>query len=256
MRTKILSLLACGAVMGSLQAVEFGIGLGGVSTPHYWGANEHYNLTLPIPIVYEVEKEQQGIFFDIGSDFRLPVNAKNINATKPSSFDEEDEIIDSTESYTRRGMSYLAASLFLGPKLGYRLGAFELSGEYLAGVQLGAGWKTAGGITKASIAWTPFYSTESYLKFYYSSVWADENYNNLYYTVKSEEALANRAEYDGKKSGKLGSHFGVNAMKRFGSIAVLGFADIYTMHDSVVKDSSLVQNENGGSIGVGLAYMF
>jgi outer membrane scaffolding protein for murein synthesis (MipA/OmpV family) len=227
----------------------FGIGVGAVDVRHYMGAGQYYQVALPFPYFKDTMDTEKSFYFDIDMDFTLPVDSEAADATGPAA-------TNSFKNYDRKGMASIPASLYLGIKLGVRLGDFDISGKVTRGAQLNGRWTDAGVLSKVTVE-TPLFSNDHVnLSIYTHFIYSNEVFNHIFYSVEDNQVTAERAAYDAKKSGYLGSDTGLLYSHKIGSITYLGFFNIETMQSSVVKDSPLVKKPTNTGFGFGLAYQF
>ncbi|MEC9282890.1 MAG: MipA/OmpV family protein [Bdellovibrionota bacterium] len=251
-------------VVGNLQAKEqWGIAVGGVSVPHYMGSAEHYQATVPFPFLLENDKiffEDEGLYSNWTSELNLPISGDDVNATKPTGFDDENEYPVNSKDYARRGMGYLPPALYLGLNLGYKLGPVTLEFSSKPGVQIGGNWGNAGVINKASLMLYAFAVNKAdsarCLCFRYDKIYTNDTYNKLYYGVEPQHAITDRPYYDARTTGLLGDQISVTYMQRFSSISIMAYGNLQMMDKSVVKDSPLVERTENMTIALALAYMF
>lgn len=248
----------------AVYAGEWGVGLGGISVPHYMGSAEHYSFLLPLPFYLNDKSvfydESSNFILEMDSDFRLPVTGESLLAGEPQNYENSNEFIEQTKNYSRRGMSYLPPAFYLGAKTGVRYGSFALEVSATPGIQIGGNWKGAGLISKIRLKWFPIVNNSakgaSCICVVAESIYTNSEYNKLYYGVKPSEAIAGRNEYSADKSGYLGSKFSIYGVKRVGQIIFTGFVEVESMNGSVVEKSPLVKRKNGGSAGLGVGYAF
>tara|TARA_B110000908_G_C9956796_1_gene315027 strand:+ start:339 stop:608 length:270 start_codon:yes stop_codon:yes gene_type:complete len=68
--------------ISSSKAEDFGVGVIGLSVPHYMGADENYKLVFPIPLfssMFDQKNKDSILILEFASDLRLPLRSQNIN---------------------------------------------------------------------------------------------------------------------------------------------------------------------------------
>ena len=247
----------------ALYAQKFGIGIGGLATPHYMGSAEYYNVTLPFPYFVEdknvfISDKIIDFSFDLG--IGLPVTSEKIDATEPSKFSDKDELIVRSKNYARRGMKDIPWALYGGFKSTINFKPISIEFSIAPGFFLGRGNSHAGTKGKVRIQWHTFLnnsgSNPSCLCFFYEALYASSTYNDNFYGVDRSDEIAGRQEYDADKAGYVGSRTGLYFMKTVSSISFMGYLSVYSMNNSRFRDSPLVQRKTGGTAGLGVAYLF
>lgn len=147
------------------------------------------------------------------------------------------------------GMNERKSSLWVGGALMWKADLVNLSGEVLADAMGNSKGKRAKlqidrRFATGKFGWTPRLAAE----------WVDDKYVNYYYGVQQSEARAGRTFYEGKATTNV--QFGLRmdySPSRHHSM----FVDVGATHfGSSVKDSPLVDKNNGTSIALGYAYRF
>lgn len=246
----------------SLQSHSFGLGYGAIQVPHYYGSGEYFELVSPFPLFgplewEKVKKRDKMFYFDGAGDFRLAVNPESTSVPEPAGFTDPNSRITGFRNYSRRGMSHVPASLYLGFKIGIAFSDFLFfEYAYTPGVNLGSGWGHAGVQKTASLNWILFADTDKYLSLEFEAIEGNDQYHEQYYEVKASDAITGRAQYNASVSGHSVYTAGFYYYQFFGQILVIAGMEYYDMNQSVVKDSPLVRAKTGGLAGAGFAINF
>lgn len=233
---------------------ELGIGLGGLSIPHYRGSDQRADYIAPIPYFrysgkrLKVDKEgghfyfynSETIKFDISTAFALPV--------------------DSEDNRARVGMNNLDAVIELGPRLklslyqsedkNFRLRfALPLREAYELGELTSIGW-----------VFSPYLELRYFQSGWETSaaagpVWASEKYHDYFYQVDPQYATVNRAQYNAR-SGYSGSRITFTMSKRFDQLFFGLFARYDNLQGAAFIDSPLVKQKDSFMLGIALSWVF
>ncbi|MDH5599989.1 MAG: MipA/OmpV family protein [Gammaproteobacteria bacterium] len=233
---------------------ELGVGVGGISIPHYRGSDQYANYVVPIPYFRYSGKRLQ--FDKEGGRFYF-YNSENIKLDISTAFALP---VDSDDNRARTGMANLSMVVELGPRIqfslyqsedknirlrfalplrqAYELGQFESIGwvfsPYLQLRYFNSGWETA-------VSTGP--------------VWATEKYHDYFYQVTPQYVTANRTQYDAQ-AGYSGSRVTLSISKRFDDIFFGLFARYDDLHGATYIDSPLVKQKDSFMIGIALSWVF
>lgn len=262
MKKKLLGLIAaCLAAPACAQDAarqplwEAGIGAGWVDTPAYPGANTQSRRGLVLPfLIYRGEvlrSDQQGIGarllhsdsaeFDIGFAASLPAHSNDVR--------------------TRAGMPDLGTLIEFGPRVKLRLAdigprsrlRFELPLRAVMELKSGVrrqGWTLEPRLVYATRDDGGKWTWEGQL----GAVFGDERINRYFYAVPPQFATASRPAYDAKGGLMLvrTGLFGYYRIDR--DLRAFGFTRYETYAGAANRDSPLMKQATGFSLGFGLAY--
>jgi outer membrane scaffolding protein for murein synthesis (MipA/OmpV family) len=251
----LLALMAIAiGITSRAEAEEFGAGIVGLSTPHYMGSDENYNLIFPIPLFLSMfdQKERDSIMIlEFTADLILPIKSQEITDSK------RDNNLYDFKNLSRRGMESIPLSIFLGGKLGVKLNKVELTLSATPGLQIGENWNGSGVVLDAELTWHALKLGKTEFIVVAGAIFSDEKYSNLYYGVNSKDIIDGRKEYNAK-SGYIGNSIAVHyhTWKPINSLIFGMFIEYQSMKDSVVEDSPLVVNKGNLSAGAGLGFFF
>ena len=233
---------------------ELGIGIGGLSIPHYRGSDQTSNYFAPIPYFrysgkrLQVDKEGGRFYFynsdtiklDLSTAFALPV--------------------DSDDNRARVGMDNLNAVIELGPRLQFSL--YESEDKNLR-LRFALPVREAFEFGKfQDIGWvfSPYLQLRYFTSGWESAlsmgpVWASEAYHDYFYQVAPQYVATGRPAYNAK-AGFSGSRATLTVSKRFDDIFLGVFARYDDLRGAVFIDSPLVKQNDSFMIGVALSWIF
>ena len=234
---------------------EFGLGVGGVSVPHYRGSDQRKEYAAPVPYIrysgerLKVDREGGRFFFYEG-------DVMKVDASASFSFP-----VDSDENRARQGMPDLDPILELGPRVQFYL--YESDDRaFRVRAALPVRMAIATDLSNAANAGWVF---SPYLQLRYSSswnaslsvgpIWATEKYHDYFYQVDPEFATATRPAYDAS-GGYSGSRITLTSSKRFNNIWVGFFARYDSLNGAVFENSPLVKRNDSLMVGVAISYIF
>jgi len=235
--------------------LELGLGVGGLSVPHYRGSDQTAEFLIPFPYVKYTSKRlkidrEGGRYFihdfgnsklDISVDFAFPVK--------------------SDDNRARNGMPNLNAIIEIGPRLlFYPYTSDDESFQIRIGLPLRAAVATRivetefiGGTFSPYIQFRHYgYNTTI---FSIGPFWATEQYHDYFYQVDPEFVTAQRSLYDAK-GGYGGTKLSLASSKRFKKYWAGVFARYYLLEGAVYQDSPLIKQSTSFVIGFGIAYIF
>lgn len=255
------ALLACTtALPAAAQAErplwELGLGAAALRLPHYRGAGQSHNWLLPLPyVVYRGEifkADREGARAVLFESDRLDFDL-SAAASAPTRSEDND---------ARRGMSDLAPTLELGPKLNWTAAR-------------GPGWTlqlrtpVRAALTLASkprwIGWTATPNLNLDIAKLGGSGWdlgllggpvfGSRRFNGYFYDVPTADATADRAAYR-SSGGYAGAQFTAALSRRFDTT----WAGLFVRHDTLqgarFVDSPLVRQRSNFSFGVAFSWVF
>ncbi|MFO7603974.1 MAG: MipA/OmpV family protein [Gammaproteobacteria bacterium] len=233
---------------------ELGVGLGGLSIPHYRGSDQRDAYFAPIPYVrysgkrFRVDREGGRYYFYDGRQFKLDVSA---------SFNFP---VDSADNTARQGMPDLDALLELGPRLQWSL--WQSDDERLR-LRLGAPLRLALNLSRGrheGLFFAPYLQLRYYARMETAisigPMWATEKFHDYYYQVDSAYATAQRPAYDAP-AGYSGFRLTLTTSQRLGKhYWWSGFIRYDTLSGTAFAPSPLVRQEHALMAGLAVAYIF
>lgn len=236
--------------------LELGIGIGGLSIPHYRGSDQTQEYIAPIPYVryngdrLKVDREGARFYFLKNGNFKLDLSA-GFNFP-----------VDSDDNRARQGMPDLDPVIELGPRA-----QFDLYTSKDRDLRIRAALPVRLAIVVDSFSpdntgwiFSPYLQIR-----YYSGwetalsvgpVWATEKYHDYFYQVDPTYATAGRPEYDAR-AGYSGFRYTLTTSKRINKRLWFGaFARYDSLSGAVFEDSPLVKQSDALFVGIGIAYIF
>jgi len=234
---------------------EFGVGLGGLSLPHYRGSDQRDEYFAPIPYVkfrgdkLRVDREGGRYFFIDGDNLKLDLSAAFAFP------------VDSDENTARQGMPDLDAILEVGPRLQWYLWQ---SDDQRLRLRLGAPLRLAVNLGDAgNEGW--FFSPYFQIRYYSTMetalsigpMWASEKFHDYYYQVDSQYAIpGTRPAYDAK-AGYSGLRITLTNNQRISKHYWWGgFLRYDALSGAAFEDSPLVKQKNAFMAGLAVSYIF
>jgi outer membrane scaffolding protein for murein synthesis (MipA/OmpV family) len=234
---------------------EAGVGVGGISTPAYPGADQHTSRALALPfLIYRgrvLRSDQSGIGarlinsdavqFDIGFAASLPANSNDVPA--------------------RAGMPNLGTLIEFGPRVKLRVADFSPHSGLRFELPLRAVIEARGGLQHQGWTLEPrlVYEVSGEQKAWTAeaqlgAVFGDSRINRYFYEVRPEFARPDRPAYSAS-SGLILVRTGLFASRRLNDkLRFFGFVRYDSYADAANRDSPLFKRPTGASIGFGLAW--
>ncbi|MGE5154425.1 MAG: MipA/OmpV family protein [Bdellovibrio bacteriovorus] len=255
-------LLLAGAAAPSwcadLPLWEAGIGLAGISSPSYRGADDSRVYALPVPyVIYRgkfLKADQdgvRGIFFETE---QVKVNT-SLTASLPVSGDDY---------APRRGMPDLKPTVEVGPSLDLRLWRSEDRRRQLdlrlplrLGVTVEGSPQTLGWVFSPRLNLDleePLGLRGWSLGLLAGPLFASGRYHDYFYSVDPAYAVPGRPAYDAG-GGYAGLQLIAAVSKRFPRHWVGAFVRYDTLEGAVFQDSPLVQSDHYLAFGLGVAWV-
>lgn len=233
---------------------EFGLGLGGLSIPHYRGSDQRDEYVAPVPYVkfhgnrLKVDREGGRYYFYNGEEMKIDLSAAFAFP------------VDSEENRARQGMPDLDAILEVGPRLQWFM--WESDDQRLR-LRLGAPIRLAINLSDAgNEGWffSPYFQVR-----YYSNMetalsigpmWASEKFHDYYYQVDSQYATPTRPAYNAT-SGYSGFRITLTNSQRISKHYWWGgFLRYDSLSGAVFEDSPLVKQNSAFMAGLAISYIF
>lgn len=234
---------------------DLGIGIGGLSIPHYRGSDQRQDYAAPIPYVrYEgkrlhVDREGGRFYLYQGKRWWLDLS---VNVGFP---------VDSRDDRARQGMPDLYPVFEVGPRAQFKL--YSNAQDTLQ-LRLAIPLRLAIATDiRHNRSLGPVLSP--YLQLRYNRQWslslsagplfAGETYHDYYYQVDPQYATATRPAYDAR-AGYSGSRISLSASRIFHQRYWLGiFLRYDTLTGAVFADSPLVKQNHSFTAGVAFAWI-
>lgn len=237
-------------------AWELGLGVGGLSMPHYRGSDQYATYVSPIPYIryngerFKVDREGGRFYFYNSDDVKVDVSM---------AFALQ---VDSDDNRARAGMTDLAHILEIGPRIQYNLYQSEDKNlRFRFALPLRTAFATDFSHTE-NIGWvlSPYLQLRYFNAGWESAIsigptWANKKYNNYFYKVASQYATSSRPEYS-THAGYGGSRITVTFSKRFDKIFFGFFARYDNLSNAVFIDSPLIRQHDSLTVGVAFSWVF
>ena len=235
---------------------ELGLGLGGLSLPHYRGSNQRAEYISPIPYIryngerFKVDREGGRFYF---------YNSEEVKVDVSMAFALQ---VDSDDNQARAGMTDLEHIIEIGPRIQFNLYQSEdKSFRFRFALPLRTAFSTDFSETE-NIGWV----LSPYLQLRYfnhgwesaisvGSTWASEDYNNYFYKVAPQYETASRPSYNAQ-AGYSGSRITATFSKRFDKIFFGLFARYDNLSDATFIDSPLIRQKDSFTVGAVLSWVF
>lgn len=235
---------------------EFGLGLGGLSIPHYRGSDQKEEYYSPVPYIryngkrLKIDREGGRYFFyksdvlkiDVSTAFALPV--------------------DSDDNLARQGMQDLDPIIELGPRVQFSLYESEDKNlRFRFAIPLRAAIATTLSETEnIGMVFSPYFQLRYFTSGWESAIafgpmWASEKYHDYFYAVDPQYVTATRSLYDAKE-GYSGSRITLNLSKRFDKVFFGMFARYDNLDNAVFMDSPLIRQDDSLMVGVAISWVF
>ena len=235
------------------QEWEFGVGLGGLSIPHYRGSDQREEYLAPVPYVrfrgdrLKVDREGGRYFFINKDHFKMDLSAA-------FSFP-----VDSADNRARTGMPDLDALLEVGPRFQWFL--YQSDDKRLR-LRLGAPVRLAVNLSEGgNEGW--FFAPYLQVRYYsrmetalsIGPMWASEKYHDYFYQVDSPFATAGRPAYEAD-AGYSGFRFTLTNSHRLSKHYWWGgFLRYDSLSGAAFEDSPLVKQDSAFMAGLILSYV-
>ena len=235
---------------------ELGIGAGMLSLPHYRGSDQRADYISPIPYVryngerLKIDREGGRFYFYNSEDIKVDVSM---------AFALQ---VDSDDNRARQGMTDLKNIIELGPRIQFNLyQSDDKSFRFRFALPL----RTAYALDLSrseNIGWT--FSPYLQLRYFKSGwesafsigpSWSSEEYNDYFYEVAPQYAIAGRPAYNAQ-AGYSGSRITVTLSKRFEKLYFGLFARYDNLNGATFIDSPLVKQKDSFMVGAALSWVF
>ena len=235
---------------------EFGIGVGGVSLPHYRGSDQHAEYIGPIPYIrydgkrLKIDREGGRFYF---------YNSEKIKVDVSLAFALQ---VDSDDNRARVGMTDLDDIIEIGPRMLFNLYESEDKNlRFRVGVPLRTAYATDFSHTEnIGFVFSPYLQIRYFTSGWESAVslgpmWANESYHDYFYEVAPQYVSATRKEYNAE-AGYSGSRLTLALSKRFDKLFFGLFARYDDLTGASFIDSPLIKQKDSFMVGVALSWVF
>ena len=233
---------------------EVGIGIGGITLPHYPGSDETLDLILPIPYgSYEDERtkiDRNGLNYNL-----FGINDLDLSLSFGVGFP-----VDSDKNKAREGMNDLEPIFEIGPSFKYWLLKNEESKLSLelpirAAIAFDSLSTNDQGFT-GDLKLNYTRKIQSWkLNVFYRLLFADRKYHSQYYDVDQQFVTAVRGFYQSRK-GVSGNSIGFSARKRFGDF----YFGLYTRYENLANavnhESPLLKTDHNLYFSAAFSWVF
>ena len=251
----LLLIFACNAAaQDALPKLELGASLFALSTPDYPGAESDSSYLIPIPYIkyrgdrLRVGDGVQGMFVET-PDLLITLSG---NASLPPDEDVSE----------REGMDDLDPILEVGPSVNYRFyrlrdSAWWVDLPYRFAYTLDSDLEHIGQVFNPRLTWRkPVRRLGQWkLSFNIGPLFANDEFNEYFYSVDAGEATADRPAYDAD-GGFNGWRTEFTYSKRYGKYWLGGFFRYDNLSGPEIDDSPLVLEEEAWVTGIALGYVF
>jgi len=252
---QLLVLLLIFSTLNSKEnyTLDYGIGIAYINIPQYIGAKNTLQYTLPYPYLYYSSKkvtiEKNRLFKHIYNSKRIKIDM-SFSGTVPVKSDEES---------LRYGMKDLDLTLEAGPNFIYKyIRVKNINIDF--NLPIRAAFKIGNSIDNIGYLYNPNISFKYYkYKFEFEAQigasYANDNYYNYFYEVKSKDVTSSRYEYSSKGGfGGYKSSIGFSYLTKH--MFYGGFIRYYDLKNAVFKDSSLVNSNHAIFVAFKIGYIF
>ena len=248
---KIVLLFGSFLTLNAAQ-LDLGLGLGTMFYPDYLGSNNNNVLFIPYPYIsYKSDKlniDREGLkrkFLSYG-DFSLELSAAGS--------------LPVSSSGARAGMSDLDPALELGPALiytAYKSNDLSLKVDLPLRAVLSTDFKGVDyrGYIYELRGELDYKFNDYQLQFQTGLMWSDSKYHNYLYGVRENDVSDSRALYQAK-GGYTAYKTSLGFSKKFDNIWAGAFVRHYSLTQSIVKESPLIERNSALYGGVFVAYIF
>ena len=232
---------------------ELGVLSAGISQQAYPGSDEQVRRATLLPFgiyrgkVLRAEGDTAGLRAIKTANFELDVGFSG-------SFGAGGQGLDA-----RRGMPRLGTLLEFGPRARWRLGEAPLGGRWRLDVPLRGvfdwsdGFAHRGWVLEPEITWERRHQGWR-VSLSGSAILADRKLADTFYGVAPAYAIAARPAYDAK-AGLVALRLATGFMKDLSpDWRVFGFARVDSVQGAANRDSPLVRQKNGATVGLGVSY--
>lgn len=256
-RAAILALAFASPGYGEkLPLYEIGIGVSGLSMPHYPGAEQNHNLVLPTPYpIYRgkyLRLDRSGLRTFLVDEERFDFSV-SVGASLP---------VASEDNRAREGMPDLDLLLEIGPTMRYTPWRSSNGRSQLRFDLPLRGAFSADGLNPDYQGLTSSPSVNYFSNFRdwnwtasYSAVFSDRDYHSYFYDVDPAYVTPAR-DFHRSDAGYTASRFSLSAARSFPDWFVGAYLRYYSQHGAANQDSPLMKQNGNISAGFMVAWLF
>jgi len=235
---------------------ELGIGVGGLSVPHYRGSDQRAEYISPIPYMrysgkrLKIDREGGRFYFYNSNEVKVDVSL---------AFALQ---VDSDDNRARAGMTDLANIIEVGPRIIFNL--YESKDKDFR-LRFAAPLRTAyatdfSQTENIGLVFSPYLQARYFISGWESAVsvgpmWASEEYHDYFYEVAPQYVTGTRAAYNAQ-AGYSGSRFTLTLSKRFDKLYFGLFARYDDLSGASFIDSPLIREKDSFMVGAALSWIF
>lgn len=256
-RAAILALAFTSPSYGEeLPLYELGVGIGGLSIPHYLGAEQNHNLVAPTPyLIYRGEHlrfDRSGLRTFLVDEERFDFNiSAGVNLP-----------VDSDDNRARRGMPDLDLLLEIGPTMRYTpWQSSDDESQLRVDLPLRVAFSADGlSLDHEGLTTNPSVNYFDTFKDWnwtasYSVIFSDRDYHSYFYDVDTADVTPQRHFYR-SDAGYTASRFSLSATRHYPNWFVGGYVRYYSQHGAANRDSPLMKQNGNISAGFIVAWLF
>lgn len=254
--TKSSMIYAQQSILADKAKWELGLGVGGLSVPHYRGSDQRAEYIAPIPYIryngerLKIDREGGRFYFYNGEKVKVDVSL---------AFAVQ---VDSEDNRARVGMTDLGNIIEVGPRILFNLYESEDKNLRLRfATPLRTAYATDFSHTEnIGLIFAPYLQLRYFTSGWESSasigpMWANEEYHDYFYQVAPQYVTASRTAYDAKE-GYSGARLTLTLSKRFDNVYFGVFARYDDLSSASFIDSPLIKQKDSFMVGAALSWIF
>ena len=235
---------------------ELGIGVGGLSLPHYRGSDQRADYIAPIPYIryngkrLKIDREGGRFYF---------YNSEEVKVDVSLAFALQ---VDSEDNRARVGMTDLDNIIEIGPRIQFNLYQSEDKKlRFRFAAPLRTAYATDFSKTEnIGLVFSPYLQVRYFNSGWESAVsvgpmWANEKYHDYFYEIAPQYVTGTRAAYNAK-AGYSGSRLTLTMSKRFDKLYFGLFARYDDLSGASFIDSPLIKQKDSLMVGAILSWVF
>jgi outer membrane scaffolding protein for murein synthesis (MipA/OmpV family) len=235
---------------------ELGVGVGGLSMPHYRGSDQRADYIAPIPYMryngkrLKIDREGGRFYF---------YNSEEVKVDISLAFALQ---VDSDDNRARVGMTDLANIIEIGPRIQFNLyQSKDKNLRFRFAAPLRTAYATDFSHTEnIGLVFSPYLQLRYFTSGWESAVsvgpmWASEEYHDYFYEVAPQYVTGTRAAYNAQ-AGYSGSRLTLILSKRFDKLYLGLFARYDNLSGASFIDSPLIKQNDSFMVGAALSWVF